>query len=78
MHACALDPLTTAVLTLKEIRDMAGDMLEAQRLWLPRFEGKKITPTPTISIPKDDKPAEVPVDPALIILARFEELYINH
>jgi alpha-galactosidase len=74
VHACALDPLTGAVLTLKEIRDMASDMLEAQRAWLPQFEGQTIRPTPTISIPKDVKRAEVPIDPALAIMARFGEL----
>ena len=31
VQACALDPLTSAVLTLKEIRDMAAEMLEAER-----------------------------------------------
>ena len=74
VQACALDPLTGAVLTLKEIRDMASDMLEAEREWLPQFEGKSIRPTPTISIPRDVQRAHVPVDPALAILARFGEL----
>jgi len=74
VHACALDPLSSAVLTLKEIRDMAGEMLEVQRQWLPQFEGKSIQPTPTISIPKDVRRAEVPVDPALAIALRFGEL----
>jgi len=74
VHACALDPLTAAVLTLKETRDMASEMLEAQKPWLPQFEGKTIRPTPTISIPKDLRRAQVPVDPALAILARFGEL----
>jgi alpha-galactosidase len=74
VHACALDPLTGAVLTLKEIRDMASEMLEAQRQWLPQFEGQTIRPTPTVSIPKDVERAEVPVDPALAIMARFGEL----
>ncbi|MFC1715699.1 alpha-galactosidase [Candidatus Poribacteria bacterium] len=74
VHACAMDPLTSAVLTLKEIRDMASEMLEAQKGWLPQFEGKTIKPTPTISIPEDVERAEVPVDPALAIMARFQEL----
>jgi alpha-galactosidase len=74
VHACALDPLTGAVLTLKEVREMASEMLEAERAWLPQFEGKTIRPTPTISIPQDVTRAEVPVDPALAILARFGEL----
>ena len=74
VHACALDPLAGAVLTLKEIRDMAAEMLEAQKGWLPQFEGKSIRPTPTISIPKDVKRAKAPIDPALAIFARFGEL----
>jgi alpha-galactosidase len=74
VHALALDPLTAAVLTLKEIRDMAGEMLEAQRKWLPQFEGKKIAPRPTIIIPRDCVPVDVPLDPALAINKRFGTL----
>ena len=74
VHACALDPLTSAVLTLAEIREMTDEMLEAQRQWLPQFEGRFIRPTPLISIPADVKRADVPVDPALAIMARFQEL----
>ena len=74
VHACALDPLSGAALTLKEIRDMACDLLEAERPWLPQFEGKRIRPTPTISIPPNVARAHVPVDPALAIMARFGEL----
>jgi len=74
VHACALDPLTSAVLTLKEIREMAAEMLEAEKAWLPEFSGKTINPTPLIHIPKNIKRAIVPIDPALAILARFQEL----
>jgi alpha-galactosidase len=74
VQACALDPLTGAVLTLKEIREMTSEMLEAQSQWLPQFEGKTIRPTPTINIPRDVERAEVPIDPALAIFARFGEL----
>lgn len=74
VHAIALDPLAGAVCTLKEIRDMASELLEAERQWTPQFAGKKIKPTPIISIPKDCKPAEVPLDPALAINARFGQL----
>jgi alpha-galactosidase len=74
VHACALDPLSGAALTLKEIRDMAAEMLEAGRQWMPEFAGKTIRSTPVISIPKDVQRAQVPVDPALAILARFGEL----
>ncbi len=36
-QAVALDPLTGAVLSLREIRAMVDEMLEAQREWLPQF-----------------------------------------
>jgi alpha-galactosidase len=74
VHALALDPLTAAVCTLKEIRDMSSEMLEAQRSWLPQFAGRSIRPTPTISIPADVRPVEVPLDPALAIHKRFGQL----
>lgn len=74
VHACALDPLTSAVLTLKEIREMAQEMLTAEAQWLPQFAGKSIRPTPTIIVPPGTKPANVPIDPALAIMARFGEL----
>ena len=74
VHAVALDPLASAVCTLSEIRRMCSEMLEAQRAWLPQFAGKKIRPTPTIVIPANCKPAEVPTDPALAISKRFGTL----
>ena len=74
VHAVAMDPLTAAVCTLKEIRDMCGEMLEAERQWLPQFEGKSVRPRPTIDIPDNCKPVDVPLDPALAIAKRFGEL----
>jgi len=74
MQAVAMDPLTAAVLTLKEIRDMCSEMLEKQRPWLPQFKGKSIAPRPTIKIPKNCKPVQVPLDPALAINKRFGDL----
>jgi alpha-galactosidase len=74
VHALALDPLTSAVCTLKQIREMCSEMLEAERKWLPQFKGKKIEPKPTINIPKDCKPVDVPLDPALAIGKRFGTL----
>jgi len=74
VHAIAMDPLSGAVLTLKEIRDMCSEMLEAENKWLPQFEGVKIRSTPTISIPEDCLPVNVPLDPALAIAKRFGEL----
>jgi alpha-galactosidase len=74
VHACALDPLTSAVLTLREIRAMASEMLEAQREWLPQFEGRAVAPRPHISIPPGTVPADVPLDPALSIAQRFGDV----
>jgi alpha-galactosidase len=74
VHAAAMDPLTGAVLTLNEIRDMCSEMLEAERPWLPQFEGKRIRPTPVISIPANCHPVDVPLDPALAINKRFGDL----
>jgi alpha-galactosidase len=74
VQAVALDPLTAAVLTLKEIREMVTEMLEAQRQYLPQFAGKKVRAVPAISIPKDVKRQDVPVDPALAIANRFVKL----
>jgi alpha-galactosidase len=74
MNAVALDPLTSAVLTLQEIRDMVAEMLEVEKRYLPQFAGKTLRPVKAISVPKDVKRAEVPLDPALAIANRFMKL----
>lgn len=74
VHALALDPLTGAVLTLRQIREMAGEMLEAQRAWLPQFEGRRIRPVPAISVPPGIERVAVPIDPALAVAQRFDAL----
>jgi alpha-galactosidase len=74
MNAVALDPLTASVLTLHEIREMVAEILAAEAAWLPQFAGRKLRSVPTISIPKDVKRAEVPLDPALAIANRFMKL----
>jgi alpha-galactosidase len=74
VQAAAMDPLTGAVCTLAEVRLMCAEMLEAERRWLPQFEGKSIRPAPVISIPPDCLPVDVPLDPALAIGKRFGTL----
>ena len=74
VQACAMDPLTGAVLTLKETREMVTEMLAAEAPWLPQFAGKRPRPTPTVVIPAGTQPAKAPVDPALAIAARFGTL----
>ena len=39
-HAICFDPLTSAVLSLEEIKKMVDEMLEANRQWLPQFKHK--------------------------------------
>lgn len=72
--ACALDPLAGAVLTLQECRDMAAEMLEAERAWLPQFAGKSVRKTGVISTPPGTAHVDVPLDPALAVVHRFGEL----
>jgi len=74
MQAIALDPLTSAVCTLDEVRRMTAEMLEAQRQWLPQFNGKSLAAKPRIVVPAGVKRAAVPVDPALAIANRFGKL----
>ena len=74
VQACALDPLTSAVLTLDEIRRMASEMLEAERPCLPQFAGKALRAVATISIPTGTVRQAVPTDPALAIANRFGKL----
>ena len=75
--AVAADPLTSAVLTLKEIRDMTADMLEDQCMWLPQYAGKSLRRTHVIQTPKELQGVPVPLDPALAIVHRFGKLADN-
>ncbi len=74
VQAIAMDPLTCTCCTLKEIREMTAELLEAEKQWLPQFEGKTLRAAPTIVIPENVERAEVPLDPALVIANRFGEL----
>lgn len=74
MQAAALDPLTGAVLTLKQIRELVTEMLDAEQKWLPNFEGRRPRPTPTVAIPDGLIRAKVPADPALAISTRLASL----
>lgn len=41
-HAVCYDPLTSAVLSLAEIKDMVNEMFEANKDWLPQFKHFRI------------------------------------
>ena len=72
--AISLDPLTSSVLNLTEIRDMTAEMFEAEKKWLPEFANKPFKIIKDINMPEDIIPAPVPVDPALAIVNRFGKL----
>ena len=72
--AVALDPLTGAVLTLHEAREMTREMFKAEAKWLPQFACKELKPLPIIPTPPGTKGVDVPVDPALAIANRFGKL----
>ena len=74
MQAVALDPLTAAVLTLKEIREMVAEMLEAERKLPAAVRGQEAAPVPAISVPQEREAPGGPVDPALAIANRFGKL----
>ena len=74
MHAVMTDPLTMAVLTLAEIREMTAEMLEAHKAVLPQFKRRKLRSVPKIDTPRGTKAVAVPVDPALAIGKRFVKL----
>jgi alpha-galactosidase len=74
VQAVAMDPLSAAVCTLHEVREMCSEMLEAQRPYLPQFADKSIARKPVISIPADCRAVDVPLDPALAIGKRFSTL----
>jgi alpha-galactosidase len=74
MAAIAMDPLTSAVCTLKEARDMTIEMLEAEREWLPQLAERHLAPRPHIDVPAGTRGVEVPTDPALAIANRFGKL----
>ncbi len=68
--AIAMDPLTSSVLTLKEIRDLTNEMFEAQEKLLSHFKGKpkKIY---DVKISEGAEGVSVPLDPALAVANRL-------
>ena len=73
--AVAMDPLTQAVCSLEETRNMVCDMFEAQKHLLPQFEGVVLKRLPKIVIPPGTRPIETPIDPALAISHRIAKLF---
>ena len=75
MQAVALDPLTAAVCTLKEIREMTAEMLAGRGAVAAAVRGQgRCGRCRRSPIPKNVKRREVPLDPALAIANRFGTL----
>lgn len=72
--AIAVDPLTSAKVTLNECRNMVQELFEAEAKWLPQFQKKTLKTLRDINIPKGTVPKEVPLDPALAINQRYSKL----
>lgn len=72
--AIAMDPLTSTKVTLNECRNMVAELFEAEKQWLPQFEGKTFKTLQDIHVPEDTVPVPVPEDPALAINGRFNKL----
>ena len=72
--AVSLDPLTSSVLNLTEIRDMVIEMFEAEAQWMPEFSKKSLKKISDINVPEGTVGAPVPQDPALAINNRFGKL----
>ncbi len=75
--AIAMDPLTSSVLSLKEIRDMVIEMFKAEEKWLPQFKGKFLEKIEIIETPEGTEAVPVPLDPALAIANRLEKLSLK-
>jgi alpha-galactosidase len=73
--AIAMDPLTSSVLTLKEIRDMTIEMFDGEEKYLPRFGKKRPKRIHAVGIPAGTKRVDVPLDPALAVANRFGKLF---
>ncbi len=72
--AIAMDPLTSAVLGLKQTRDMVRDLFQAEAQWLPHFEGRLPKSVDIIDVPEGTQGVPVPLDPALAVANRFGKL----
>jgi alpha-galactosidase len=73
--AIAMDPLTSSVLTLKQIRDMTIEMFDGEQSFLPKFGTRRPRKVHAIGIPQGTKAVDVPLDPALAVANRFGKLF---
>ena len=73
-QAMALDPLTSSVLSLKQIRDMCIELIESEREYLGHFKGQVLRPKSSIHIPTGTRPVETPLDPALAVVHHLQGL----
>lgn len=75
--AIAMDPLTSSVLTLKEIRDMVVEMFDGEERYLPQFGKRRPRTVHAVGIPAGTRGVDVPLDPALAVANRFGKLFVG-
>jgi alpha-galactosidase len=73
--AVALDPLTAAVLSLRETRDMTAELLEAQREFCPQYIDGALMRRADIDVPAGTVGVETPIDPALATAHRLKAMF---
>jgi alpha-galactosidase len=73
--AIAMDPLTSSVLTLRQIRDMTIELFDAEQRFLPKFAARRPRTVHAVGIPNGTRAVEVPLDPALAVANRFGKLF---
>lgn len=74
MAAITMDPLTSSVLSLREIREMTTEMFDGEQEFLPMFGTCRPTKVHAVGIPPGTRAVEVPLDPALAVANRFGKL----
>ena len=74
MAAIAMDPLTSSVLSLREIREMTTEMFDGEQEFLPMFGTRRPRKVHAVGIPQGTRAVEVPLDPALAVANRFGKL----
>ena len=72
-----MDPLTSSVLSLKDIREMTIELFEGEQRYLSYFGGKRPRRLTAVRVPENTMGVDVPLDPALAVVHRFGKLMEN-
>jgi len=74
INAVSLDPLTSSVLTLHEIREMVIELFISEKKYLPQFQKNTPKQIPHVHIPNGTIAVKTPTDPALAVANRFKKI----